>query len=65
MTNILPKMVQVSRDCKLVRELEVILKEKLDDSDLKTFQRWLQVVEDDQNMAVKKARTSYPFSGIR
>lgn len=54
--NVLPRMVSVSRNCRLTQELNQILSEKLDDAEMETFRRWLKIVEDETTLAVNSCK---------
>jgi hypothetical protein len=47
--NIYPKMVSVSKNCLLTSQLFQTLVEKLSESEIEDFCRWLQLVEDEKN----------------
>jgi len=47
--NIYPKMVSVSKNCLLTSQLYQTIVEKLSESEIEDFCRWLQLVEDEKN----------------
>lgn len=56
MANILPYMARLGRDSLLTRKLSIILQSKLDKAELDELQKWLQIVESDQQLKINKAK---------
>jgi len=54
--NILPQMVSVSRNCRLTSELHQKIVDKLDDSDIEDFRRWLRIIEDETRISINNKR---------
>jgi len=59
MTNILPKMVSVSRNCGITNDVERILKEKLDEQELNIFYRWLQIIDSQKDIDINNAKRKF------
>jgi hypothetical protein len=59
--NILPELVSISRNCRLTNQLEVILSDKLDDSDLEILHRWLQIVQEEKTISKNRLRNFRNF----
>ena len=61
--NTLPEMIKVSRNCGFTSELHTILAAKLTDYELDVFHRWLQIVEEEKQTDVNRARVSGRSTG--
>ena len=53
--NILPQMVDISRDCGHTQHLHNILKTKLSETDMHTLIAWIGVVKEERAIAINDA----------
>ena len=58
---ILPEIISVSRNCGFTTQLHQILSEKLTDADFEVLHRWLQIVEQERNLEVSRAKNKFRF----
>lgn len=47
---ILPKMVSVSRNCRLTNELAIAIAEKLSPEEFHKFQEWMKIIEQESQI---------------
>lgn len=53
---ILPKMVSVSRNCKLTNELAIVIAEKLEPEEFRKFQEWMKIIESEKQLQSNKVK---------
>jgi len=54
--NLLPEMIGVSRNCRLTLQIHSLIQEKLDDNDLESFRRWIQLINDEKEIDVNREK---------
>ena len=52
-------MCGVSRDCGFTQELAMIINKKFSEYEKEVFLRWLQIVEDERNNKIHRAKKFY------
>lgn len=57
--NILPELISVSRNCGATAQLNKIIEEKFNDADIELLHRWLQIVSDEKQIAIKSDQRKF------
>ena len=56
--NVLPEMIKVSRNCGFTSELHTIISAKFTDHEIEVLHRWLQIVNEERNIEVGRAKNA-------